>query len=568
MSSAQVLVSLLSSEDSDRLLRAIYAVLPPGANGSIALVRPPEPRMGTAALRVGAVEVAVVSAMGTSFAGGTAGAGHRHFVWCHDEMEAATVPSEVGTALVADTIDGLAWELVRHLAGDLSQQGSELPDAAVAVAKGVPIETSVGRENSAASRPAQQPRLRREGRLPPPPSWAHSTPSGERSGERTTASPEHSPDQNSLDSGAEQRPLAATVALTQPLSPASPITPLAALARMEPGESGLPAVDVGRSAVDPPRRVVPVGDRERRGFGGVRDRVGRVWSARSQQPAPDLSQLGQALLRAHSTVVTVGTPKGGPGKTTEAAAIGVLGARAVEPHGGSAVLVDANLNNPDSWRQLAVPSDALTVREVVEALNRGALAPNGEFARNERLRVLPERRSAGSAYSAAEIARLAQHLRQRHTLIVVDLPNSLPSLGEGPKEALVAHWLLHADVVVLPVDLGEASFIAAGEILDAIEELVASSDGRVRRPGLVVPLLLPDGGRRAVELPAIAELLDHLRAAGAEVVEVPFTVDVQTASHRRVPIVGASARTDRAFVGVLSAVVAARGAGKETMPHG
>ena len=30
-----------------------------------------------------------------------------------------------------------------------------------------------------------------------------------------------------------------------------------------------------------------------------------------------------------------------------------------------AVLVDANLNNPDSWRQLAVPTDALTVREVV-----------------------------------------------------------------------------------------------------------------------------------------------------------------------------------------------------------
>jgi septum formation inhibitor-activating ATPase MinD len=356
-------------------------------------------------------------------------------------------------------------------------------------------------------------------------------------------------------------------AVTHPRSSAPLITPLAALARMEPGEPDLSAVNVGR-APDSPRGVVPAGHREPWGLGGVRDRVGRAWSARSQRPAPDLSGLGQALLRAHSTVVTVGTPKGGPGKTTEAAAIGVLGARAVEPHGGSAVLVDANLNNPDSWRQLAVPSDALTVREVIEALNRGALAPNGEFARNERLRVLPERRSAGSAYSAAEIARLAQHLRQRHTLIVVDLPNSLPSLGEGPKEALVAHWLSHADVVVLPIDLGEASFIAAGEILDAIDELVAGSDRRVRRPGLVVPLLLPDGGRRSVELPAIAELLDHLRAAGAAVVEVPFTVDVQTASHRRVPIVGASARTDRAFAGVLSAVVAARGAGEEVRTRG
>ena len=565
MSPAQVLVSLLSPEDSDRLLRAIHAVLPPGANGSIALVQPPEPLMGVAALRVVGHQVGVVSTAGMPLPGGVDGASNHHFVWCRDDVEAATVPAHVGTAVVAETIDALAWELVRHLTGDLSQQGSGPPGTAAPVAESASLETSATRENSGSSAPAPPQRLRRAGRLPAPPSWAHATPSGEGSGENAKASPSDRPDPRPPHSGPQQRPASAAVAATEPLSPASPTTPLAALARMEPDEPDFPAVDVGRGALGPPRMAVLVGHREPWGLGGVRDRVGRAWSARS--PAPDLSGLGQALLRAHSTVVTVGTPKGGPGKTTDAAAIGVLGARAVEPHGGSAVLVDANLNNPDSWRQLAVPSDALTVREVVEALNRGALAPNGEFARNERLRVLPERRSAGSAYSAAEIARLAQHLRQRHTLIVVDLPNSLPSLGEGPKEALVAHWLAHADVVVLPVDLGEASFIAAGEILDAIDELVAGSDGRVRRPGLVVPLLLPDGGRRAVELPAIAELLDHLRAAGADVVEVPFTVDVQTASHRRVPIVGASARTDRAFVGVLSAVVAARGAGEEAMPH-
>ena len=305
-----------------------------------------------------------------------------------------------------------------------------------------------------------------------------------------------------------------------------------------------------------------------RGGSRLRTLIGRVAPSRPRLPAPDLAGLGQVLLRAHSTVVTVGTPKGGPGKTTEAAAIGVLGARAVEPHGGSAVLVDANLNNPDSWRQLAVPTDALTVREVVEALNRGALVPNGEFARNERLRVLPERRSAGSAYTAAEIDRLVTHLRLRHTLVVVDLPNTLPSLSEGAKEALVAHWLEHADVAVLPIDLGEASFIAAGEIIDSIDAMVAGSNGRLPRPGLVVPLLLPGDGRRALELPAIAELLDHLRAAGAEIVEVPFTVDVQTASHRRSPIVGASPRTDRAFAGVLSAVVAARERASATIPHG
>jgi len=163
---------------------------------------------------------------------------------------------------------------------------------------------------------------------------------------------------------------------------------------------------------------------------------------------------------------------------------------------------------------------------------------------------------------------LVTHLRLRHTLVVVDLPNTLPSLSEGAKEALVAHWLEHADVAVLPIDLGEASFIAAGEIIDSIDAMVAGSNGRIRRPGLVVPLLLPGDGRRALEIPAIAELLDHLRAAGAEIVEVPFTVDVQTASHRRSPIVGASPRTDRAFAGVLSAVVAARQRASATVPHG
>jgi len=336
-----------------------------------------------------------------------------------------------------------------------------------------------------------------------------------------------------------------------------PVTPLAALAQ-------IPAADATRSAAVETIRETPSSTTrtpragQGRAFGRVRELVGRSALRTTDPLDSELSTLGQGLVRAHSILVVVGTPKGGPGKTTDAAAIAILGARAVEPHGGSAVLVDANLNNPDSWRQLAVPTDAITVREVVDALSSGALPPNGEFAREARLRVLPERRSAGSAYSAAEISRLARHLRLRHTLIVVDLPNSLPSLSEGPKEAVVAHWLGHADVVVLPLDLGEASFIAAGEMLDAIESMVAGSRGGVRMPGLVVPLLLPSDGRRAAQLPQIAALLDHLRAAGGDVVEVPHTVDVQTASHRRHSIVGASARADRAFLGVLRAVIDAR----------
>jgi septum formation inhibitor-activating ATPase MinD len=563
VSDTRTLVSLLPAEESDRLLRAVNALLPPVADRTIALLRPPEQHLGAAALHLADAGIMIVLEAGQVGTGIGDRSDERHLVWCRDDIEAAGVPAGMGTTVVAESIEALAWELVRRLAGDLSPGGNERP-AAMTHTSGVSVDIVRPHEPGEPSTAATSPH-RHNGRVPPPPTWARGVPPGDGPIADAEVHTSQEPDPGPRPSAPRHRPL---IGQADAHRSRLPLTPLAALAAME---SDAPY----RLA---PNDATPVGTLEAqdavghrppsRSGGRLRMLIGRAAPRTPRRPSPDLAGLGQVLLRAHSTVVTVGTPKGGPGKTTESAAIGVLGARAVEPHGGSAVLVDANLNNPDSWRQLAVPSDALTVREVVEALNRGALVPNGEFARNERLRVLPERRSAGSAYTAAEIDRLVTHLRLRHTLVVVDLPNTLPSLTEGPKEALVAHWLGHADVAVLPIDLGEASFVAAGEIIDSIDAMVAGSHGRMRSPGLVVPLLLPGDGRRALELPAIADLLDHLRAAGAEIVEVPFTVDVQTASHRRSPIVGASPRTDRAFAGVLSAVVAARERASATIPHG
>jgi septum formation inhibitor-activating ATPase MinD len=562
VSASRTLVSLLPAEESDRLLRAVHALLPPVADRTIALLRPPEPHLGAAALHLADAGIMIVLEAGQAGTGVSGRSDERHLVWCRDDIEAAGVPARMGTAVVAESIEALAWELVRRLAGDLSPGGKERP-AAMTHTSGVSVDIVRPHEPGEPSTAAASPH-RRSGRVPPPPTWARGVPSGDGPIADADVHTSRGQDPRSSPVAPGHRPLSEHAGAHESRLP---VTPLAALAgmgsdqqyRVASNESSFGALETqDAAAYRPPSRS----------GGRLRMLIGRAAPSRPRRPSPGLAGLGQVLLRAHSTVVTVGTPKGGPGKTTEAAAIGVLGARAVEPHGGSAVLVDANLNNPDSWRQLAVPSDALTVREVVEALNRGALVPNGEFARNERLRVLPERRSAGSAYTAAEIDRLVTHLRLRHTLVVVDLPNTLPSLTDGPKEALVAHWLGHADVAVLPIDLGEASFIAAGEIIDSIDAMVAGSQGRLRRPGLVVPLLLPGDGRRALDLPAIADLLDHLRAAGAEIVEVPFTVDVQTASHRRSPIVGASPRTDRAFAGVLSAVVAARERASATIPHG
>jgi hypothetical protein len=499
VSATRTLVSLLPAEESDRLLRAVHALLPPVAERTIALLRPPEPHLGAAALHLADAGITIVVEAGRAGTGVSDRSDERHLVWCRDDIEAAGVPAGMGTTVVAESIEALAWELVRRLAGDLSPGGNARL-AAMTHMSSLPVDIVRPHEPGEPSTAAVSPQ-RRNGRVPPPPTWARGVPPGDGpiANAEVHMSREQDPRSSPLAPG--HRPLFGQAGDN---GPRVPVTPLAALAGMEPDGPYRVA----------PNDATPLGTLETqdaasyrppsRSGGRLRMLIRRAAPSRPRRPSPDLAGLGQVLLRAHSTVVTVGTPKGGPGKTTQAAAIGVLGARAVEPHGGSAVLVDANLNNPDSWRQLAVPSDALTVREVVEALNRGALVPNGEFARNERLRVLPERRSAGSAYTAAEIDRLVRHLRLRHTLVVVDLPNTLPSLTEGPKEALVAHWLGQADVAVLPIDLGEASFIAAGEIIDSIDAMVAGSDGRLRRPGLVVPLLLLGDGRRALELPAIA----------------------------------------------------------------
>ena len=563
--STRVVVSLLDAHDSERLLRAVHRNLRTADAAEIAVVSPPEPSMGMAALSHRDLTV-VVSADGEWLERAGA-ASARCYVWCRDDVEAEALPSSPAVAVVAASVEELAWELVRRLTGDLRDAHAR-PRETSAQDSGragpEPPSTSFPSAPSVVAAQPAGPLQRRspgERRLPRTPSWAQIARSD--MADRASASHLIQPDTR----GAA---VAREVAETQPPSngdrtarqpSAEPTTPLAALAQR------LRASQAPRLGAPPPKLARANG--RARGWGGiehVRGLLGRIGSPGRSEP--DLSSLGQALVRFHSTLVVVGTPKGGPGKTTEAAALGVLGARAVEPLGGSAVLIDANIGNPDAWRQLGVPADALTLAEIMDALSRGIVVPNGEFARNERLRVLPERRTAGRGYLDQEIGRLEQHVRLRHTLIIVDLANSLPDLGGSPAEALVAHWLVRADIVVIPIDLGEASIVAAGEMLDAVERMVANGNGTLRLPGLVMPLLVPPQGRRALELPVLAEVLDHFRGAGALVVEVPYSVDVQTASHRHVPLVGASRRADRGFAGVLAAVVAARQARGPEVRHG
>ena len=176
-----------------------------------------------------------------------------------------------------------------------------------------------------------------EHRLPPTPKWAQSTGSEESAAQSpSVAEPARDEFRDRVDA-VNKAPSTETgegVGGTAPLASPTPLTPLAAMAQSLRASR---ADTAGREqSVVMDRAVHHRGRRLDR----VRDLVGRGGLAFPRQADPDLAALGQALFRAHSTLVTVGTPKGGPGKTTEAAALGVLGARAVEPHGGSAVLVD------------------------------------------------------------------------------------------------------------------------------------------------------------------------------------------------------------------------------------
>src|SRR4029077_8803647 len=98
MSATRMLVSLLPAEESDRLLRAGHALLPPVVDATIALLRPPDPHLGDAALGLtdaGMLIILNADQQGSALLDAT---DQRHLVWCRDDIEAAGIPAGMGTA--------------------------------------------------------------------------------------------------------------------------------------------------------------------------------------------------------------------------------------------------------------------------------------------------------------------------------------------------------------------------------------------------------------------------------------------------------------------------------------
>jgi hypothetical protein len=269
--------------------------------------------------------------------------------------------------------------------------------------------------------------------------------------------------------------------------------------------------------------------------------------------------IGQRLMRAHSTVLLSCSPKGGVAKTNDVIGASELAAQAAEAFGLAAGLLDMNLVNPDIQEALCLDDNAPTVRDLVRALDAGAPPPRGTTPVDSNLQVYVGA-SDPAGFSAGEIDRVAAYTRARWALTAVDLANCLPEVGGSDAAAVLAWWLRHADVLMVPVDPTPVAFRRAAELLDSVREQV---DAGVipRMPGIVMPMLVrPDG--EALRDAGIGALVKGLEGDGIRVVVVPLSEEVQLASWpwRNSSIVTADETVRRAYWEILDAALAVRDA--------
>ena len=230
--------------------------------------------------------------------------------------------------------------------------------------------------------------------------------------------------------------------------------------------------------------------------------------AHRQSPAVADAELARHLLARQSTILAVGSRKGGVGKTSHAAGIAITVGEAVDRVGRQAVIIDANLANPDAWGQLNLASGAATVRDLVTAVNTGSEPPRPVFAATPALACFPEARSA-SEYSRTEVARVASYLRSRFAFAVIDMTNRLPDPTGGPEAAVAAYWLEHADVLLLPTASSKQEFIGVLDYLDV-----------PNLPPTVVAYLVPRA-RRNREHPLTKRYLEAIAERSHAIVPVP-----------------------------------------------
>ncbi len=244
----------------------------------------------------------------------------------------------------------------------------------------------------------------------------------------------------------------------------------------------------------------------------VQRRVGSWRSGRGMSRVVADQRLADRIVGRSSTIVVVGSRKGGVGKTSHAAGVAIVAGTVLDTVGHRAAILDANIANPDAWGYFDLPAEATTVRALASALARGQTAPRPVNARTPALACFPETRQ-GVEYSRTDVRRLAAHLRDRFSFVVVDMSNRLPDPTAGPEAAAAAYWLAEADALVLPTACSRQDFNAVLEFLD-IDDL----------PPVVVPCIVPTtrrNRRHPVTQQYLADIADRVNA----IVEMPDDAD-------------------------------------------
>ena len=322
---------------------------------------------------------------------------------------------------------------------------------------------------------------------------------------------------------------------TMPPPPPPPPPPL---------ETQIPGGIQGRFDSLAPVEEPPTNDGSRRSLGGLL-RLPSLRTLRSRGVRSDDLELAQEMARRGSTIVAIGSRKGGVGKTSHAAGMAIVSGSMLDAIGHRAVIVDANVANPDAWGVLNLPPGAATVRDTVAALGANLDPPRPVFATTPALACYPEARES-SEYSRHEIHLLAAHLRRAFTLVVVDLSNRLPDPTGGPEAAAAAYWLEIADVVVLPTAWSKQDF---NGVLDYLE--------LPDLPPAVVAYITPRT-RRHREHPLTQRYLDAIAQQARSVVQLPDEADaVRYAGMAGVPVDSVSRRLRAGYRSRADAVMLA-----------
>jgi MinD-like ATPase involved in chromosome partitioning or flagellar assembly len=340
-----------------------------------------------------------------------------------------------------------------------------------------------------------------------------------------------SPLRRELAAAGPSRPAPDAAALSAP-GPGAPLT------SPRRGTGTAPQPD-GRMVPSSPRALAP-----KPASGRVRasvEGIAGLFRRRGFTPRSD-SDLARLLAARAPTVVVTGSRKGGVGKTSFAAGIAIVAGSVLDLIGHRACIVDANIANPDAWGELQLPPGAATVRDTVAALLAGREPPPPIHATTPALACYPEVRDP-TEYSRAAIHRLADHLRLRYTVTVVDMSNRLPDPTAGPEAAVAAYWLEVADALVLPTTAARADFNGALDYLEV---------GGL--PPTLVPYIVADD-RRLRDNPATQEYLRAVRRRAHRIVEVPDEADaVRLAGLEGVPVEQLSPRLRLAYRELTEAI--------------